>query len=166
MVTKYKIFFSLSRQFRFILRGLMFCLWLMAYGATSVFANSIALTNVSLVDQDTTNNTYDIQFDVAWDNSWYISGAPSATANWDAAWVFAKYSTYSGGSWSDWAHCTLLNTGSTAPTGSQMSFGDTSAAFTKAHLSIALQPAQAQWTGMTQKSDGHTALTASATQAR
>ncbi len=93
------------------------------------FANNIVVENVSLVDQDTTNDTYDIQFDVAWDNSWFISGAPSATANWDAAWVFAKYSAYAGGSWSDWAHCTLLNTGSVAPTGSQMSFGATDSAY-------------------------------------
>lgn len=95
------------------------------------FANNIAVENVSLTDKDTTNDTYDIQFDIAWDNSWFITGAPSATANWDAAWVFAKFSksTDGGATWSDWAHCTLLNTGSVAPTGSQMSFGITGTAY-------------------------------------
>lgn len=95
------------------------------------FANNIAVENVSLTDKDTTNDTYDIQFDIAWDNSWFITGAPSATANWDAAWVFAKFSksTDGGATWSDWAHCTLLNTGSTAPTGSQMSFAATDSVY-------------------------------------
>ena len=93
------------------------------------FANNIVVENISLVDQDTTNDTYDLQFDVAWDNSWFITGAPSVTANWDAAWVFAKYSVYSAGSWSDWAHATLLNTGNVAPIGSQMSFGITGAVY-------------------------------------
>lgn len=92
-------------------------------------ANNIAVENISLVDQDTTNDTFDIQFDVAWDNSWFITGAPSATANWDAAWVFVKFSTYSSGTWSNWAHCTLLNSGNVAPSGSQMSFGATGSAY-------------------------------------
>ncbi len=102
---------------------LFFCLWFMACGLEPVFANNIAVENVSLVDKDT--------------------GAPSATANWDAAWVFAKYSVYSGGSWSNWAHCTFLNTGYVAPSGSQMSFGATSSVYKGAFIyrSIIKNPA-------------------------
>lgn len=109
-------------------------LFFMTVAPGVAFANNLVVENISLVDQDTTGDTYDVQFDIAWDNAWFITGAPSATANWDAAWVFAKYSTYSSGSWSNWAHCTLLNTGSVAPTGSQMSFGATSAVYKGAFI--------------------------------
>ena len=87
-------------------------------------ANNLAISNISVTDQDTGNDTFDIEFDIAWDNSWFITGAPSLTANWDAAWIFAKFSTWDGSAWSDWAHCTLLNTGSSAPSGSQFAFAD------------------------------------------
>jgi formylglycine-generating enzyme required for sulfatase activity len=86
-------------------------------------ANNLALTNVTLASQNTGAQTYQIQFDTSWNNSWYISGAPSSTANWDAVWVFAKFRKYSGGAWGNWAHCTLNNSGNTAATGSQMAFG-------------------------------------------
>jgi len=110
-----------------------FC-FLLSIFCLPAYANDIAVDNVSLVDEETEGDTYDIQFDLAWDNSWFITGAPSAVANWDAAWVFAKFSVYSAGSWSDWAHCTLLNTGSTAPEGSQISFGITDAAYKGAFI--------------------------------
>ncbi|MEK6715361.1 MAG: SUMF1/EgtB/PvdO family nonheme iron enzyme [Candidatus Omnitrophota bacterium] len=110
---------------------LVFCLVTCIFGQKPAFANNLAVENVSLVDKNMTNDTYDIQFDIAWDNCWFITGAPSATANWDTAWVFAKFSksTDSGATWSDWAHCTLLNTGNTAPSGSQMSFGATDSVY-------------------------------------
>jgi hypothetical protein len=94
---------------------LVFCLVTWSFSQESVFANNIAVENVSLVDRDTVNNTYDIQFDISWNNSWWTALVPSATANWDAAWVFAKYSTYSAGSWSDWAHCTVSSAGAQTP---------------------------------------------------
>lgn len=90
------------------------------------FANNIALENVYLVDRDTVNNTYDIKFDIAWDNSWRIALVPSATANWDAVWIFAKYSTYSGGVWSAWSHCTVSSAGAQTPT---MDFADNNPGF-------------------------------------
>ena len=88
---------------------------------------NVVVDNVSLVNKDTVGHTNNIRFDIAWDNSWFTAGAPSPTANWDAAWVFAKFSRSSDGgvTWSNWSHCTLLNTGNVAPAGSQMSFGDT-----------------------------------------
>lgn len=97
-------------------------------------ANNLVVANVTPEDKDTVNDTYDIEFDISWDNSWYIAGAPSLTANWDAAWVFAKFSKYSGGSWSDWAHATLLNTGSVAAAGSQIDFGATGGTYVGAFI--------------------------------
>lgn len=88
-------------------------------------ANNAVVENIFFTHQNIANGTIDIQFDIAWENSWFIAGAPNPNANWDAVWVFAKHSVYSNGAWGDWAHCTLLDTGFVAPTGSQMSFGDT-----------------------------------------
>jgi hypothetical protein len=45
----------------------------------------------SLENQNTTNDTWDVEYDISWDHSWFDTGAPSPTANWDAAWVFAKF---------------------------------------------------------------------------
>jgi formylglycine-generating enzyme required for sulfatase activity len=90
---------------------MVFCvIAVMFYSVSPVFANGIAISNSLLAAQDITADTYDIQFDIAWGNSWFISGAPSATANWDAAWVFAKFSKWNGTSWGNWTHCTLSKT--------------------------------------------------------
>lgn len=97
-------------------------------------ANNLAVENVSLADQDTGNDTYDIEFDVSWENSWFDAGAPSLTANWDAAWVFVKFSIWDGSSWSDWDHATLLNTGSVAPAGSQITFAQSGAPYVGAFI--------------------------------
>ena len=67
---------------------------------TGLFANNIRVTNVTLTGQDAAANTSVIQFDLAWDNSWRISSGP---ANWDAAWVFAKYRVGGG----PWTHAIL-----------------------------------------------------------
>ena len=96
---------------------------------TPAYANNLAVANVSLQSQNTGAQTYLIQFDISWANSWFISGAPSATANWDAVWVFAKFRKYTSGAWGNWAHCTLNNTGNTAGSGSQMAFGITGSAY-------------------------------------
>jgi len=95
----------------------------------TAFSNNVVIENVSLINQDTGADTYDIQFDVSWDNSWYIDGAPTLIANWDAAWVFAKYSVYNSGTstWGEWKHCKLSATDGnhTAPSGSQIDTGTT-----------------------------------------
>lgn len=44
-------------------------------------ANNIQVNNVILTNQDTVNNTVNIQFDVSWQNSWKVSSAPN---NYDA----------------------------------------------------------------------------------
>ena len=114
--------------------------WVFLFGwAATGRANNLAISNVILTNQDTTNDTYDIQFNISWDNSWRDAGADGTTAtedkNWDAAWVFVKYSVYnsSTNSWGDWHHASLDNTYSSVPNtcgaGSdpcaEMAFGDT-----------------------------------------
>jgi len=100
----------------------------------TVFANNVSASAFSLVDKDTTGNTWDMRFTVGWDNSWFISGAPSATANWDAVWVFAKFRKNTATGWSNWAHCTLLNTGNVVPAGSTMTFAQTGSAYKGAFI--------------------------------
>ena len=69
---------------------------------TSAYANNISVTNAALGSQNTTTDTEVIQFDISWENSWRDS------TNYDAAWVFVKYSTDSGTTWS---HATLKTSG-------------------------------------------------------
>ena len=94
---KYKIFFLFS--FFFFLFSFLFSL---------AYANNISVTNVSITAQSTANQTANVQFDITWANSWCNA------INWDAAWVFVKYSTDSG---TTWAHATLKASGGT-PTSS------------------------------------------------
>jgi formylglycine-generating enzyme required for sulfatase activity len=65
-----------------------------------VNANNLTITNVSLTGA--TSTTIQVQYNVFWDNSW------RDLENWDAAWVFVKYSTNAG---LNWAHATLSATG-------------------------------------------------------
>ncbi len=66
---------------------------------SSVLANNIQVSNISLTGQNTTagaNNAANftmVEFDLSWDNSWRMSTGP---ANWDAAWVFVKFRIGSG----------------------------------------------------------------------
>ncbi|MDP2904740.1 MAG: hypothetical protein Q8O22_00380 [Candidatus Omnitrophota bacterium] len=66
------------------------------------YANNITVTNAALGTQDTNAHTMAVQFDISWENAWR-----DATNN-DAAWVFIKYSTDSGATWS---HATLKTSG-------------------------------------------------------
>lgn len=81
----------------------------------SVFANNINIENVELKSQNIGNKTVKIEFDLSWDNSWRTTSGP---ANYDAAWVFAKYRVNSG----EWKHVFLnyvngTSDGHTAPSG-------------------------------------------------
>lgn len=89
----------------------LFCL----LSSIHAYANNITASNVSLVDQSTSAGTVDVQFDISWDNSWRTS------TNYDAAWVFVKYSTDGG---TTWAHATLKTSG-TNPTGFSRGTGTT-----------------------------------------
>lgn len=115
----------------FFVMGIVILLITLHSSLSTAYANNLVIENIALADKNTTDHTYDIKFDIAWENSWFIDGAPRQDANWDAGWVFAKFSksSDSGTTWSDWAHCTLLNTGNSVPTGSQMSFGLTGSAY-------------------------------------
>jgi len=71
------------------------------------YANNISVSNAGLGAQDTGGQTMEIQFDITWEHSW------SDAINSDAAWVFVKYSTDGGVTWS---HATLKRSG-TNPSG-------------------------------------------------
>jgi len=71
------------------------------------YANNIAVSNVTITGQSTSASTCKVQFNISWDNSWRNA------INYDAAWVFVKYSTDSGTTWS---HATLKTAG-TNPSG-------------------------------------------------
>ena len=90
------------------------------------FASNLNIENGALEDKDVGADTYDIEFDISWDNSWRGVGAPSLSSNWDAVWVFAKHSTYNAATstWHPWNHATLLNTGSVTPGNSSIEFAD------------------------------------------
>ncbi len=65
-------------------------------------ANNLSVSVVSISDVSLGQVTAEVQFDISWDNSW------RTTTNWDAAWVFIKYSTNAGTSWN---HATLKSSG-------------------------------------------------------
>lgn len=77
-----------------------------------LFANNIQVSNLVLTGQNTTANTYQVQFDISWDNSWRTSTFES---NYDAAWVFIKFKARTQ---TNWSHGNLNATGFIAPTGS------------------------------------------------
>jgi len=73
----------------------------------ALYANNITVSNVTTGTQNLSGDTLIIQFDISWDNSW------SDSVNYDAAWVFVKYSLDSGATWN---HATLKTSG-TNPSG-------------------------------------------------
>jgi formylglycine-generating enzyme required for sulfatase activity len=101
---------------------LVFALFSMLVTALPAQANNLMVENATFDDRNTTEHYGKIRFDISWDNSWRVSEAP---ANWDAAWVFAKWKLQSG---TEWFHCTLSTADDehTAPAGSQID-----ASFTK-----------------------------------
>ena len=85
------------------LHGILSALLLLLLSA-NLSANDIVVSNISLTDENATEDYVMVQFDLSWENSWRISSGP---ANWDAAWVFVKY-RLSGG---EWQHVSLNNNG-------------------------------------------------------
>jgi formylglycine-generating enzyme required for sulfatase activity len=78
--------------------------------AANLTANNIQVSNISLTGENTTADYVMVQFDISWENSWHFSTGP---ANWDAAWVFAKYRVGTG----EWQHATLNSTGHSGGSG-------------------------------------------------
>nr|HPR18084.1 SUMF1/EgtB/PvdO family nonheme iron enzyme [Candidatus Cloacimonadota bacterium] len=66
----------------------------------ALFANNLQLNNVVLTGKNIDEDFIYIRFDLSWENSWRFE---DGAANWDAAWLFAKYRVDNG----DWHHCTL-----------------------------------------------------------
>lgn len=94
----------------------VFCLaFVLPYAS---LANNIQVTNVQLVGQNAANDTYQIQFDLSWENSWRTSTLES---NWDAAWVFIKFSKLDVDVWD---HATLDLSGSASPSGATVQVVD------------------------------------------
>jgi formylglycine-generating enzyme required for sulfatase activity len=74
-------------------------------------ANNINVSNVLLMGKNTGSDTYQVQFDLSWENSWRTS---SAEANYDAAWIFFKFRANNG----LWQHGMINTTGHVAASGS------------------------------------------------
>ena len=89
----------------------------------SLFANNIAVSNISLTGRNKNAQTVLVQFNLSWQNSWRTSSAPF---NWDAAWVFVKYKVGTSG---DWKHATLSSTGHTIPSGATSTQSDAAGLF-------------------------------------
>lgn len=58
-----------------------------------VFANNLILSQADITDVDTSAKTITVKFKINWDNSWRDG------VNFDAVWVFFKYSIDSGATW-------------------------------------------------------------------
>jgi formylglycine-generating enzyme required for sulfatase activity len=71
---------------------------------TSLNANNIQISNVSIHSQNIVSDFTMVQFDISWENSWRLGAGPS---NWDAAWVFIKYRIGTG----PWLHALLNDSG-------------------------------------------------------
>jgi formylglycine-generating enzyme required for sulfatase activity len=82
-------------------------LFAVIFTTSTSFANNISVTNVTVTNQDVSDDYVIVQFDLSWDNSWRDG------INWDAAWVFLKYQV----SGDVWKHATLGTFGHTAPSG-------------------------------------------------
>ncbi len=81
-------------------RAFLVALFCFGGGIAGLHANNIQVENVTLSGQDSINQNIDVEFDLAWENSWRVSSGPS---NWDAAWVFVKFQKEDG----VWRHATL-----------------------------------------------------------
>jgi len=84
---------------------LMFLLLSCSFG--TLWANGISVSSVSLVSQNTTAGTWQIQYNITWNNSWRDA------VNWDGAWVFAKYRVGANA----WNHCRLDTLAGSVSTG-------------------------------------------------
>jgi hypothetical protein len=94
-------------------------------------ANNLQISNVSLASVDTVNNQTFIRFDVSWENSW------RDMINWDAAWIFVKYSTDLGLTWNH-AWLNPLSGNHTIPAGVSLSVGATNVSGTDRGMGVFL----------------------------
>lgn len=99
----------------------LFYVFLFLTAGVALQGNNIEVTNIVLTDQDEGAGTSVIQFDLSWENSWRISVGP---ANYDAAWVFAKFRVNGG----PWRH-TILSGAGAAPAGGSVDVVENIGAF-------------------------------------
>ena len=69
-------------------------------------ANNLTISKFNTTAMDTASKTITFSCDVTWDNSW------RSTINYDAIWVFVKYSTDAGITWS---HASMSSSGKNPP---------------------------------------------------
>lgn len=79
----------------------------MVFTWNSVKANGLQATNISMQSQNITNQTWQIRFNLSWNNSW------KEGINHDAAWVFIKFRVGNG----PWTHAILDTNGYAIGTG-------------------------------------------------
>jgi len=72
-----------------------------------VLGNGIVVNSVSLQGQNITNQTWQVQFNLTWNNSWRDG------VNYDAAWIVIKFRVNNG----QWRHATLRQVGFVTGTG-------------------------------------------------
>ncbi len=100
-----------SRKFLFIICASFFSGILLFPQQAS--ANNLSVSNVTIASRSASADTVTVQFDISWANSWRNQ------TNYDAAWVFIKYTTDGG---TTWAHATLKTSG-TNPSGFSIGSG-------------------------------------------
>lgn len=88
--------------------------------SSPLLANNLTVQNAEIVDHSASNDTIVAEFDVSWNNAWRDS------VNYDAVWIFLKYSTDSG---TTWKHATLKTSG-TNPSGFSDGTKNAASAFT------------------------------------
>lgn len=75
--------------------------------SSQAFANALVISNTSLTGQNTSTQTWQVRFNITWDNSW------KDNVNWDAVWIFCKYRVGTNA----WGHATLNASGFQTGTG-------------------------------------------------
>ncbi len=65
-----------------------------------LLANNIQISNVQIIEKNSSAHWANIQFDLSYDNAWRIN---TGASNWCAAWVFVKFRIDGGA----WKHATL-----------------------------------------------------------
>ena len=92
---------------------------------STCFSNNVSVSGVSLGAINGAGSYSLVEFDVGWENSWRVSSGPS---NWDAVWLFVKFSKDGG---TTWEHASLHNSGHVAPSDMSITVGleDTGSAF-------------------------------------
>ncbi|MCC5932869.1 MAG: SUMF1/EgtB/PvdO family nonheme iron enzyme [Balneolales bacterium] len=89
----------------------LFSLFILLFVCHAAKANDIRVSNGTLGEQNTAEGYRIIEFDLSWENSWRTDNLfpddGHSAGNWDAAWVFIKYSADFG----QWRHAKLHYSG-------------------------------------------------------